>query len=386
MKESRYVKTWDHSDSPLLWVELIYVGDTKKMPKLFGFKYDGHYFLSRNQVTTFYKNIKTEKEARKYGIKKYKDEKFIQSFVNISRKSGTDLIRVVEEILATELDELDNEKLFKIYDKFYDRYSTVVGVYRFCRPDFYEQTIKEIEEKLPEPKEANFALLLDNKLETDAIDDKIKRLAIGLKEVGEERFDLHKIWADAYNKANKLFMSIGERIGLKSLDVQNCTRNEIKKYLLESSLPDRREIRKRIKSFKLIYRDSDFEIKIPAKEKEKVRVEEEIKGVVAFRGVVNGEVVLFRESLSSISQKDMQRMFEGGILVTEMTSPDMIPVMKKAAAFITDDGGMLCHAAIIAREMKKPCIIGTKIATKVLKDGDLVEVDAEKGVVNIIKK
>ena len=55
--------------------------------------------------------------------------------------------------------------------------------------------------------------------------------------------------------------------------------------------------------------------------------------------------------------------------------------MEKAAAFVTDEGGITCHAAIIAREMKKPCVIGTKKATKVLKDGDLIEVDAEKGVV-----
>ena len=62
-----------------------------------------------------------------------------------------------------------------------------------------------------------------------------------------------------------------------------------------------------------------------------------------------------------------------------------MPAMEKAAAFVTDEGGITCHAAIVAREMKKPCIIGTKIATKVLKDGDLVEVDAEKGIVRILK-
>jgi pyruvate,water dikinase len=59
--------------------------------------------------------------------------------------------------------------------------------------------------------------------------------------------------------------------------------------------------------------------------------------------------------------------------------------MQKAAAFVTDEGGLTCHAAIVAREMKKPCIIGTKIATKVLKDGDMVEVDANKGIVKILK-
>lgn len=75
---------------------------------------------------------------------------------------------------------------------------------------------------------------------------------------------------------------------------------------------------------------------------------------------------------------------EGDILVTPMTNPHMVPIMKKAAAFVTDEGGITCHAAILSREMKKPCIIGTKIATQVLKDGDRVEVDAEKGVVRKI--
>ena len=68
-----------------------------------------------------------------------------------------------------------------------------------------------------------------------------------------------------------------------------------------------------------------------------------------------------------------------------MTRPEFLPLMSKASAFITDEGGITCHAAIVAREMKKPCIIGTKIGTKALKDGDMIEVDADKGVVKIIK-
>lgn len=78
-------------------------------------------------------------------------------------------------------------------------------------------------------------------------------------------------------------------------------------------------------------------------------------------------------------------MEKGEILVTVMTSPDFMVAAKKAAAIVTDEGGITCHAAIVSREMKIPCIIGTKIATKVLKDGDIVEVDADKGVVRKIK-
>jgi pyruvate,water dikinase len=68
-----------------------------------------------------------------------------------------------------------------------------------------------------------------------------------------------------------------------------------------------------------------------------------------------------------------------------MTTPDFVPAMRKAVAIITDEGGITCHAAIVSRELGKPCIIGTKIATKALKDGDVVEVDADNGVVRIIK-
>ena len=59
--------------------------------------------------------------------------------------------------------------------------------------------------------------------------------------------------------------------------------------------------------------------------------------------------------------------------------------MKKAAAIVTDEGGITSHAAIVSRELGIPCVIGTKFATKVFKDGDLIEVDADKGIVRKIK-
>ena len=77
---------------------------------------------------------------------------------------------------------------------------------------------------------------------------------------------------------------------------------------------------------------------------------------------------------------------EGEILVTSMTSPDYVPAMHRASAIVTNEGGLLSHAAIMSREFGKPCIVGTKVATKVLKTGDLVEVDAEKGVVRILER
>lgn len=74
-------------------------------------------------------------------------------------------------------------------------------------------------------------------------------------------------------------------------------------------------------------------------------------------------------------------MKEGDILVCAMTTPAHVPLMKKAAAIVTDLGGILTHAAIVARELKKPCVVGTKNATQVFQEGDMVEVDADRGVI-----
>ncbi len=105
-----------------------------------------------------------------------------------------------------------------------------------------------------------------------------------------------------------------------------------------------------------------------------------IKGVVACPGIVRGRI------RRVMGHKQIHFFKESEVLVSPMTMPDFLPAMKKAVAFVTDEGGVTCHAAIIARELKKPCIVGTKIATQVLKDGDLVEVDATKGIVKILKR
>ena len=101
----------------------------------------------------------------------------------------------------------------------------------------------------------------------------------------------------------------------------------------------------------------------------------QVEGQVAFKGVVTGRVhiVMKKEQISEVK--------EGEILVSPMTTPDFTIAMEKAAAIITDEGGILCHAAILSRELGKPCIVGTKTATKAFKNGDLVEVDANKGIV-----
>jgi phosphohistidine swiveling domain-containing protein len=105
-----------------------------------------------------------------------------------------------------------------------------------------------------------------------------------------------------------------------------------------------------------------------------------IKGQTGCRGKAKGKVCRV------MGHSDFGKIKKGEILVSPMTMVDFLPEMKKAAAIITDEGGMTSHAAIVSRELKIPCVVGAKIATKVLKDGDLVEVDADKGIIRVIEK
>lgn len=78
---------------------------------------------------------------------------------------------------------------------------------------------------------------------------------------------------------------------------------------------------------------------------------------------------------------DAASLNDGDILVTHMTSPDWLPLMRRAAAIVTDSGGMTCHAAIVSRELGIPCVVGTGEATRKLRDGEIVTVDATRGIV-----
>lgn len=100
-----------------------------------------------------------------------------------------------------------------------------------------------------------------------------------------------------------------------------------------------------------------------------------LTGAAASPGIGTGLVKVLK------SPSEISKVKQGDVLVAPMTSPDYVPAMKKANAIITDEGGQTSHAAIVSRELGIPCIVGTKDATKVLKDNDIVSVDGSKGLV-----
>ncbi len=100
-----------------------------------------------------------------------------------------------------------------------------------------------------------------------------------------------------------------------------------------------------------------------------------LKGLAASPGIAAGRARVLK------GPEEISRVMSGDILVTAMTSPDYVPAMKKAAAIVTDEGGITSHAAIVSRELGVPCVVGTGTATKVITDGMEVTVDGRSGLV-----
>jgi phosphohistidine swiveling domain-containing protein len=187
---------------------------------------------------------------------------------------------------------------------------------------------------------------------------------------------------DIMNKSGYLAIPIltefAQTLGLEYEDLLYCTYEE----LTERKIPNKDLITERKKNCVMVKEEDSIRC-VSGKEaeeinstfKEDVENVSEFKGQIACKGKVNGKVKIV------MCKEDYEKISEGDVLVTTMTTPDMVPIMKKCAAFITEEGGITCHAAIISRELKTPCIIGTKIAVSVLKDNDLVEVDADSGIV-----
>lgn len=161
----------------------------------------------------------------------------------------------------------------------------------------------------------------------------------------------------------------------------------------EEFLENRRELKKSIlkerkKYYVMLMMNGKIKLYLGKKAKEIERKEipeikisrtDSIQGNIASKGYAKGRVRIVN------NESEMKLMKKGEILVSLMTTPRLMMAVKKAAAIVTNEGGITSHAAIVSREFNIPCIIGTRIATKVFKDGDLVEVDANKGIVRKIK-
>lgn len=185
-----------------------------------------------------------------------------------------------------------------------------------------------------------------------------------------------------------MFREIAERKGEK--DWRNLLYMlpwELENFILHNK-PSLKELKsRRLFSCLIVKGPKNIQMLTGVRAKEfykKLNIEQVVKqagqahGQCAYAGHVKGKVKII------YVPDDMAKMKKGDILISQATSPDLLPAMKKAAAIVTNTGGLICHAAITSRELKIPCIVGTANATLIFKDGDRVDVDATNGIIKKI--
>ncbi|MBU0597483.1 hypothetical protein KKF61_00625, partial [Patescibacteria group bacterium] len=184
---------------------------------------------------------------------------------------------------------------------------------------------------------------------------------------------------------------ITQRLNLNSVQEMASFRGqEIYNYLSRKKVPKGLRViaRQRLKDHALVLENGRAGIyygqqmkkyrKFSLQKKKSFGNIKELKGQVASPGLVKGIVRVV------YTMHDLKKVERGNIMVTDATNPTYVPAMERSAAVITDEGGLLCHAAIVSRELKIPCVVGTEIGTRVFKDGEKVMVDAKRGIIRKI--
>lgn len=292
----------------------------------------------------------------------------------------------LEKLVETRAD-------FKKYRKDFDYYQTNYVTIKHLTT---KEIVKELKKYLSDKKLLNdeYEKLVNYHLDQEKAIEKILK-KYKLKENPLYFFARLTIWREKRKQINLMGIHLLFYI-LAALECQTGIAQKYLSYLLPIEIEslfrgaiDSRTLHRRYnQGIMIINRDDNCKI-ISGDEAVSLKTELDdavdrrgqekiIVGQVASQGYARGKarIVLKRENFSEFK--------EGEILITSMTTPEYAPLMKKAAAVVTDQGGITCHAAIISRELGLPCIIGTQVATKKIKTGDLVEVRANHGTVRII--
>lgn len=350
----------------------------------------------------------------------------------------------MHHLVTLDLSVLSNEELFKTYLDYVIPYGNLMRSYIVTQPQFIAQIEKELRNKLsmfPNTDEVfvtlthsdnefvfsekgdffqkSFAELIghenaeidrnildtslykENKQDISLKEEMIKKYALSdnvinlgkiLAKIGEIRLKMRFIWMPTIYFFELFLIELKRRYKISKSQIRKYDSEEFDELIRIGQIVDSSVLEERSKGFAKVLSNGEI-ITLVGEEANKFiesisvidRNIKEFTGSVASKGLARGKVIVLSYAKSFEHTKKIEKMTAGDILVSEMTRPNIIIACKKAGAIITDEGGITCHAAIVSRELKIPCVIGTKIATKILKDGDLVEVDANHGIVRIIK-
>jgi len=295
---------------------------------------------------------------------------------------------------------LKDKKIEKMAEEYLKNYFWIKGDFYGVKKITPRSLLSEIIHEINGKKESDILKELnkfsDNILKIKKEKNKLlSRLNLSAEEKKCLKFSEYMIFQQDLRKIEMMqkffyifsfFSDIAKKLGTNYDEIAACSVSEVRNILI-----GRRRINKKTRWLFVHFargRKTEYFSGRTAKkmfdEASKLNIgksEKNIKGMIASSGGMDKVSGIVR----IISNPDKQKFSKGEILVTSMTRTEFLTLMRKAKAIITNEGGIACHAAIVSRELGIPCIIGTKIATKVLKNGDKVEMDLRRGIVRVLK-
>ncbi|MBI2108650.1 MAG: hypothetical protein HYT93_00510 [Parcubacteria group bacterium] len=348
-------------DWPLFIVEMLHEGFTKEFNKQFNWSYAEVLFdIYVDHLDIYRAPIEHIEKMRAFILAELdKNQNFISKYSKELFKHYKNFLGTVDTVDKSILSRLSDKELAKLLKNFIDAHTKLEPTFVI---NFW------------------FPIQMENHSEN-------KRWEKEISVAAKTRAETEKVGPEGDRVARQLAQEISKRMFKKEAYAKFISLGEAYNFLIKGIVPNEKEIQKRMKGFVYGARGIQFMsvaqyavlegLSIKGAENKDTNI---IKGVTAYAGYAKGKVRVI------ISKSKIGAVRDGEVLVTAMTTPEFMPALKKAIAFVTDEGGITSHAAIVSRELKKPCVIGTKIATQVLKDGDLVEVDANEGVVRVLKR
>lgn len=298
------------------------------------------------------------------------------------------------------LRKVSNKTLLRLYEELFDLMRRFLNNYRYTEPHYLDLIEDELDQFLKkqetqrEAREYLKAQLLAGTSTALLRSRKMKHLVRFLRKISKRRFEAKSNSITASDYADTLLEETARRFYLAATQVSSLNHQELKGLLLDNIRPDVPAVNRRKESFAFEVQNSKiteltekqcthFKNSLLPNQDSPVRTT--LKGSTAYPGKVTGKAIVLPLISTAKEYKKFIANFEkNSILVVPMTSPDLVPVFRNVAAIVTDEGGITSHAALIAREMKIPCIVGTSYATKIFKSGMQLLVDATNAQVSII--
>ncbi len=358
------------------------------------------YFIVSTQSVTY----AIEEKIKQIIKQQYSDENEINDiFITLITPSEEDLLYKEKTFWISVLKSPMQENIQRYTLTFpflFCNIDSEEDVYLLQNQRIHENNVDKIEAELKNTKKR--LLLLKNKQQVilykiNSTD--LKTLSITMQKLALSRLDLKACWSGCHFYLMPFFKQLANLAKTELRNIMMFYTTEDMINLVQNNQPlSREELNNRKEAYLFVKQQN--KVIFFSGEKAKLARQESLdpflpttnnittfKGTIANKGKVIGIVKLvkvddLREIIKIAKSLDRNRK---QIIVTGMTNPNMIPIIDKVAGIITDEGGMACHAAIISRERNVPCIVGCRIATDILTDGDEIELNADDGIVTIIK-